>query len=524
MHKSDSDEKLNQDVNLVEQNSNDFPELESNHEVLEFIGRGGMGQVWKVRDTETNKTFCVKLLLKDGMLDAAALKRFEKEVKAAQSLTHENLVSVYGSGKTTDGSPYMIMDHLEGESLESLLQRKNHLSIEEATEIASQICSGLNYAHSKGIVHSDLKPSNIIICNTDDDGMTVRIVDFGIAKLMPTVNEQTNNMTETGALLGSPSYMSPEQCLGDEQDERSDIYSLGCLFYKMLCGSAPFDNKNPVKIILGHINDKPDFSKLTENKVSKQLISVIEMCLEKEQQSRYRSVDQLAKDLDRVQHGEKPDKSIRTLSEREKRSQNLTRFLGILLIVGSAMCFSYQQYMMDKAEKSVNWPTAQGKVVRNELIRSSLKLRYIYNVKGKEYTNTRFFIGVHTGFEDEDFYIMKNYPVGTETKVYYNPDSPKDSCLEPGLTEQSKSFTYQSSGFLFFFGLVTFALSFCGKKVLGSLEPGREDLADRVAYGPIPFFLAKRTGKTPKEMFFPSLIIQFVLIALIVFVTMILCR
>ncbi|MBP9090162.1 protein kinase [bacterium] len=286
----------------------DKPDLGERYEVLDLIGQGGMGAVWKVRDTAINKTLAIKVLRKELANDRLAVKRFEQEANAAACLTHANLVTVYGSGAAKDNSPYLIMDYINGECLADLLHREVYLSVPQALDITSQICEALAHAHAKGIVHRDLKPSNIMLTKSADGNDIVKIVDFGIAKLMPSINEQANNLTQTGELFGSPLYMSPEQCKGETVDARSDVYSLGCIMYEMLTGKPAFPADNPIKIILKHLSETPkslclEFPSL---EISNELSLVVMQCLEIAQEQRYASADALRMDLERLRNGQRP--------------------------------------------------------------------------------------------------------------------------------------------------------------------------------------------------------------------------
>lgn len=271
------------------------PDMGERYEVLELIGQGGMGAVWKVRDHAINKTLAIKVLRKELAGDKLAVKRFQQEAQAASCLTQANLVAVYGTGTAKDDSPYLIMDFLEGENLESLLAREVRLPAPQALDIASQIADALAHAHAKGIVHRDLKPSNIILTKTEAGNDIVKIVDFGIAKVMPSINEQTNNLTQTGDLFGSPLYMSPEQCKGDPVDSRSDIYAFGCVLYEMLSGRTAFAADNPIKTILMHLNEAP--KPLNSEGIPEGVTSIIDRCLEKHPGSRYQSIEEILQDL-----------------------------------------------------------------------------------------------------------------------------------------------------------------------------------------------------------------------------------
>jgi serine/threonine protein kinase/tetratricopeptide (TPR) repeat protein len=283
-------------------------DLGDRYEILETIGQGGMGTVYRVKDKVLGKEFAIKVLRDDFATDETAIKRFEQEADAASELTHPNMLATYGRGCTATGSHYIVMDLLEGESLSQLLKRETKLEAAQVINISTQICDALAHAHMKGLIHRDLKPSNIMLTDRDHGLNTVKVLDFGIAKLMPTSNRETQNLTETGDLFGSPSYMSPEQCLGFAVDARSDIYSLGCMMYEMFSGQPPFAGKNPVQTVVKHLNEQPPPLKrmLPSSRISARLESVIMRCLEKDASHRYQSMDQLKADLQLVALGKSP--------------------------------------------------------------------------------------------------------------------------------------------------------------------------------------------------------------------------
>lgn len=240
------------------------PDLGDRYKVLEFLGAGGMGSVWKVFDKELKEHFAVKVLLPALVADDASLKRFQKEAELASELNHPNIVAIYGAGSDVDGNPTIIMRLVQGESLEDVLKREGKLSEERAIDIAQQICEALVYSHSKGIVHRDVKPSNIIISKTESGADLVQLVDFGIARCVYEQQTATMAITKAVDMLGSPLYMSPEQLLGEEVIEASDIYSFGCVFYEMLTGKPPFYDENPVKVVLKHVSEEPDLNLIPE--------------------------------------------------------------------------------------------------------------------------------------------------------------------------------------------------------------------------------------------------------------------
>jgi serine/threonine protein kinase len=342
------------------------PELGDNYEILEKLGQGGMGAVYKVKDLVSNKIFAVKVLNEDLCRDKRNVERFENEIKASMSLSHPNLVTVYKQGTTTSGAPYLLMDFLEGEDLSHFLKREGCIPTERAIDLFHQICEAFNHAHAKGIVHRDIKPGNIIISKTEGGNDYVKIVDFGIAKILPSAGETMKQLTQTGELIGSPYYMSPEQCRGEELDARSDIYSLGCVMYEVLSGKTPFDGSNPVKIILQHLNGlpKPFDSFLS---VGADLEEVIMTCLRKSPSDRYQSVHEIMIDLDRIRSGQKPMRRIK--AEKSANSKKLKR----LLVYGfAAVCVALSWFALDITFNLTNpWLSAVSRAQEIEAVGES---------------------------------------------------------------------------------------------------------------------------------------------------------
>lgn len=322
----------------------ELPDLGERYEVLATIGQGGMGSVYKVVDKETDKTVAIKVLHANLIEDQTALRRFEQEAEAASQLAHNNLVAVFSYGKTSAGAPYLVMDYIDGESLSNVLKMAGTLQPQRALNLFRQICEALVHAHEQGVVHRDVKPANVIVSQSSSDVETARIVDFGIAKILPVSNRETHNLTETRQVFGSPHYMSPEHCLGFKMDERSDIYSFGCLMYEVLTGDPPFPESDAIQVVIKHINDEAkSFSRdLESDPVCKKLEGVVLKCLEKDPEDRYQSVSELLKDLELIADGKSPSKFVRRKAAKLEytASQILRAVFGtflILMFIGSAL-------------------------------------------------------------------------------------------------------------------------------------------------------------------------------------------
>jgi serine/threonine-protein kinase len=258
------------------------------------LGAGGMGAVYKATRLLIGDTVAIKVLHQAHSATAQAGERFRREAQAAARLKHPNAVQIYDFGITSDGLLYLIMEMAEGQSLRKVIQERGALQPALAAEIMTQCCSALDEAHKQNIVHRDIKPDNIMVKMTAN-GAQVKILDFGIARLLDTTG--TDSLTQTGSVIGTPHYMSPEQCLGEELDGRSDIYSLGVVLYEMLTGTVPFNAKTSREIISKHITQPPPPIRSIVSELSEEVEAVVRMALEKERESRPQSAITLGKAL-----------------------------------------------------------------------------------------------------------------------------------------------------------------------------------------------------------------------------------
>jgi serine/threonine protein kinase len=223
-----------------------------------LLGTGGMGAVYAGMHVELERPTAIKLLLPELVSDQQALERFKREARAAARLNHPNVAGTYDFGTLPSGESYIVMELVEGETLRDYLSAANVLPIREAVLIARQAADGIESAHRGGIVHRDLKPANIIISRDHHDSLLVKVLDFGIAKLKEnSTAAPLASITTAGAIVGTPRYMSPEQCADREVDARSDIYSLGVILYEMLAGKVPFDSPSAMALALKHVQEQP---------------------------------------------------------------------------------------------------------------------------------------------------------------------------------------------------------------------------------------------------------------------------
>ena len=283
------------------------------YEVLEVIGRGGMGTVYKARDPLIGRLVAIKMLTGAYSDNPDLLKRFYREVQSTGSLQHPNIVTVYDLGDQ-DGIPYFVMEYLEGVSANVVIHQRSQLSVQQKLNIAIEVCRGLAYAHQRGIVHRDIKPGNIMLLK--DGG--VKIVDFGIAQI---ANE---SLTATGQVLGSLTYMSPEQVNGYTVDARSDIFSLGAVLYELLAYRQPFQGKDTASTLMKIIHDSPPPIEEVAEPYRSQLQEILSRALAKDRAQRYQTADALADDLRKLSEPVPDDKIERARHLMRARAHLLT--------------------------------------------------------------------------------------------------------------------------------------------------------------------------------------------------------
>jgi len=269
------------------------------YEIESVLGKGGMSVVYKARDVFMERVVAIKLLHTHLVADNSAVMRFRQEAQAAGNLSHPNIITVYDFGLTQEDQAFLIMECFEGPTLAEILDKEVRISPERGLRIMKQICDGLDHAHKKGVVHRDLKPSNLCMHKTEEGYDLVKIVDFGIAKLLPQDGKQRQQLTQTGQIFGSPLFMSPEQCQGKPLDARSDLYSLGCLMYEALTGVPPFMGDTAFDTMTMHINEPPKQLKRAapDVELSPEIEKPIMRLLEKLPEKRYPSAAAVKADL-----------------------------------------------------------------------------------------------------------------------------------------------------------------------------------------------------------------------------------
>jgi serine/threonine protein kinase len=261
------------------------------YQIIEELGRGGMGKVYRVKDKKLNEEVALKLIKPEIASDERTLERFGNELKIARKIVHKNVGRMYHLSEEK-GTYYISMEYVPGENLKSSIRRFGPLPVGKTIFLAEQICEGLAEAHRLGVVHRDLKPGNIMI---DTEG-NARIMDFGIARSL-----SGKGITGTGVIIGTPEYMSPEQVEGKDIDQRSDIYSLGVVLYEMVTGRRPFEGDTPLSVAHKQKYEAPVDPRKLNTRLSESLSRVVLRCLEKEKGKRYQSAEELRSELTRLE-------------------------------------------------------------------------------------------------------------------------------------------------------------------------------------------------------------------------------
>jgi serine/threonine-protein kinase len=276
--------------------------IDKRYRVEALLGEGGMGLVYRVIHTSLNKPLAIKVLRRENTHDEEVLARFRREAESASAIGNQHIVDINDFGVLDDGSTYFVMECLDGMDLIEAMDLAQRMPEERALHIAVQICKALGAAHDAGIVHRDLKPENVFLTARDGTPDFVKILDFGIAK----VANGPTRLTRKGEVLGTPHYMSPEQCEGEDIDQRTDIYALGVLLYEMLTGHVPHDADTVMGILTKHLYEDPLPPATRVPQLSGELERVVMRCLEKNPERRYQTMRELGSDLSRIRSGDRP--------------------------------------------------------------------------------------------------------------------------------------------------------------------------------------------------------------------------
>ena len=281
--------------------------LDNKYRLDSYLSRGGMGAVYRATHVMLGRPVAVKLINPDLVTSPDIVRRFQREARAVTHLNHPNIVEVYDLGQTPDGTLYIAMELVSGESLSSVIKSGGPLPPSRIVSIISQVASALALAHRKEIVHRDLKPHNIMITQGEDGREHAKLLDFGIAKTFEF--DANTKLTATGSTIGTPQYMSPEQATGADVDARSDLYSLGIIIYEMLVGEVPFNDPSLTAILVKHMNELPvpPSQRRPDLQISPALEAIALRCLEKDPAKRFQTAGELGAELQGVPIEEEVD-------------------------------------------------------------------------------------------------------------------------------------------------------------------------------------------------------------------------
>ncbi len=366
--------------------------LAGRYKVVATVGEGGMSRVWRAQDLNTGKAVAVKVLREEYRDDETFIRRFEREALAASRMTHPNIANLLDVGLEEDGTRYLVIEYVSGKTLKQFVQESGALKPDLAAQIIMRVLAAVQHAHQNGVIHRDIKPQNILI---DKDG-AVKVSDFGIARV---ANSQTMNQDEE-TVMGSVYYFSPEQAKGAVVDEKSDLYSVGVVFYEMLTGTVPFTGDAPVAIAMKHLQEAPVPPSEVNPAVSSALDYVVLQALEKRPRNRYVSAADMLRDVRLAM--EHPDTILAARAEMERRAreqrmeqrrkqkaQKRTRWMrralvGVfsLLLLGAIAVAGYMitERMLLARQEEFEMPNAIGKdkaVAYSELVALGLEVDYV---------------------------------------------------------------------------------------------------------------------------------------------------
>lgn len=325
--------------------------IDNKYLVVSRLGAGGLGTVYKAEQEDLGRTVAIKVMQLSALGDDELLARFQQEARVLADLEHANIVRVFSYGQLQDGSPYMAMEYLQGQTLDSLLKSQPDISWKRILRIFIQVCRAADFVHSCGIIHRDLKPQNIMILSSNSNtSEQAKILDFGLSRVRFD-GQALQALTKTGTILGSVHYMSPEVCQGQKADQRSDVYSLGCCLYECLSGRTVAVSDNPISVISKQVSEMPPplLSIVNSSKLPEELELVVFKSLQKDPQDRFQSMGEFADALTLVLEGDteslslgkvKISKAAKSHESKHKKTLLLLALVSLFILLPFALLFT----------------------------------------------------------------------------------------------------------------------------------------------------------------------------------------
>jgi serine/threonine protein kinase len=327
----------------------------SHYVIQQKIGHGGMGEVYLARDTELDRTVALKILPAQTASDENRLRRFIQEAKSASALNHPGICVIHEIGRTEEKQPFIVMEYVDGKTIRSMISA-HPIPLEETLQILIDIADALDEAHSKGIIHRDIKPENIMVTSRGQ----AKILDFGLAKIAANEGDLQSQMaTETGTIMGTFYYMSPEQASGQKVDHRSDIFSLGVLMYELSTGRLPFSGKTITEVLLQIVQAEPPDPLSINPALPVALKEIIRKCIAKKPEDRYESAKQLVSDLKRLQRNSASMSTIYSASPMSKKKmRNSALAVAAVILLFAAVLIAYVKHGKSAARSIAVLPFA----------------------------------------------------------------------------------------------------------------------------------------------------------------------
>jgi serine/threonine protein kinase len=297
--------------------------LGERYEIVKMLGQGGMGAVYHAHDRELEREVALKVIRSDMAANPEILRRFKQELILARQITHKNVIRIFDLGQA-DGIKFITMEYIEGEDLQGLMRRKKKLEPAEAATIMAQVCRALEAAHNEGVVHRDLKPQNIMLDKTG----RVYVMDFGIARSLVTPG-----VTQTGALIGTPDYMSPEQAKGQTLDVRSDLFTVGIIFYEILSGQSPFEADTTMGKLWKRTSEPARPLGELDKTIPQPLSDIVTTCLQIDPTKRFASAQEIVQSIEAWQG---PGAGTRVVIPGQGKLPSYAKWVALAIVLGAA--------------------------------------------------------------------------------------------------------------------------------------------------------------------------------------------